>query len=69
MTKAIVEPKEVGDKIPAEACPEINRLLVILVDDFLRIIIDGKSCKEAYLACLDRELARLAPLTTNTQDR
>ena len=69
LTKAIAEPKEVGDKIPAEACPEINRLLVILVDDFLRIITDGKSSKEAYLACLDRELARLAPFTTNAQDQ
>ena len=69
MTKAIAEPKEVGDKIPAEACPEINRLLVILVDDFLRIITDGKSNKEAYLACLDHELARLAPFTTNAQDQ
>ena len=69
MTKAIAEPKEFGDKIPAEARPEINRLLVISTDDFLRIITDGKSSKEAYMAYLDRELARLASLTTNAQDR
>ena len=69
MTKAIAEPKEIGDKIPAEARPEINRLLVISTDDFLRIITDGKSSKEAYMAYLDRELARLASLTTNAQDR
>ena len=69
LTKAIAGSKEAGDKIQAEARPEINRLLVISADDFLRIITDGKSSKEAYLACLDYELARLAPLTTNAQDR
>lgn len=69
LTKLVADPKSVDDKIQAEARPEINRLLVISADDFLRIITAGKSSKEAYLACLDRELARLAPLTTNAQDR
>ena len=69
MTKAIAEPKEFGDKIPAEVRPEINRLLAIWADNFLHIITDGKSSKEAYLACLNRELARLAPFTTNAQDQ
>lgn len=69
LTKAVAEPKKVGNKMQAEARPEVNRLLVTSADDFLRIITDGKSSKEAYLVCLDRELAHLAPLMTNAQDR
>ena len=69
LTKLVADPQSVNARIQAEARPEINRLLVISADDFLRIIFDGKSSKDAYLTCLDRELARLAPLATNAQDR
>lgn len=69
LTKHVADPKSINAKIQAEARPEINRFLVIAADDFLRIIQNGKPCKTAYLACLDREIARLAPLTTNVNDR
>ena len=68
-TKLVADTKLGKAKAQAEARPEINRLLVISADDFLRITTAEKPTKEAYLQCLDRNLARLYPLTTNVQDR
>ena len=68
LTKAVAVFNPRKTKIQAEARPEVNRLLVLAADDFLRITTN-KPTKEAYLACLDRDLVRLAPLTNNTQDR
>lgn len=68
-TKSIADPKVQSSKVQAEVRPEINRLLVIAADDFLRITKDGRPTKAAYLRCLDRDLARIYPLMTNVQDR
>ncbi|MBO2010415.1 DUF4844 domain-containing protein [Hymenobacter negativus] len=69
LTKAEVSKKStVKAKTHAEARPELNRYLVISANDFLQVTNNAPT-KEAYLQCIDKGLARLAPLTTNVQDR
>ena len=67
-TKAVAVTKPSKSKLQAESRPDVNRMLVIAADDFLRVTKE-KPSKEAYLQCLDRDLARVAPLTTDAQDR
>ena len=55
-------------KAQAEVRPELNRLLVISADEFVRAARNAPS-KEAYLNCIDTGLTRLAPLATTVQDR
>jgi ABC-type transporter MlaC component len=68
-TKAVADPQVQSSKVHAEVRPEINRLLVIAADNFLRVTKEAKPTKAAYLQCLDRDLARIYPLTTNVRDR
>lgn len=68
LTKSVAVTKPSKSKLQAEARPDINRMLVLAADDFLRIT-NEKPSKEAYLQCLDRDLARVAPLATDAQDR
>jgi hypothetical protein len=71
LTKSTVEQKAAkkhANKLPAESRPDLNRYLVISADDFVRVTT-AKPTKEAYLECLDRGLARLAPLTATPTER
>jgi hypothetical protein len=69
LTKSEVSKKgNVKAKAHAEVRPDLNRYLVISADDFLRVAVAGPT-KEAYLQCLDKGLARVAPLTNDAQDR
>ena len=68
-TKQVAFTKNTKGKLQAEARPEVNRLLVLAADDFVRITTAGKPTREAYLRCLDNDLARLSPLITDEQDR
>ena len=68
LTKSVAVNKPTKAKLQAEARPDINRMLVLAADDFVRVTKD-KPTKEAYLLCLDQGLARLAPLTTDDNDR
>lgn len=68
LTKSVAVNKPTRGKLQAEARPEINRLLVLSTDDFVRVTKD-KPSKEAYLKSLDEGLARLAAVTSDTQDR
>ena len=68
-TKLVADTKPGRANLQAEVRPEINRLLVISTDDFLHVTTAGKPTKEAYLQCIDRDLALLYPLMTNMQDR
>ena len=67
LTKLEVAPAK-AKKADSEVRPELNRFLVISADDFLRVAANGPT-KEAYLKCLDKGLARISPLVTNSQDR
>ena len=69
MTKQVALTKNNKGKPQAEARPEVNRLLVLAADDFVRITTTGKPTREAYLLCLDNDLARLSPLVTDEQGR
>lgn len=68
LTKTVAVSKSTKAKMQAEARPEINRMLVLAADDFVRVTKD-KPTKEAYLQVIDQGLSRLAPLTTNMEDR
>jgi hypothetical protein len=69
LTKAeVAKTGKVKAKAHAEVRPDLNRYLVISTNDFLQVTND-KPTKEAYLQCIDKGLARLAPLTNNVQDR
>ncbi len=68
LTKSEVARGAVKGKVHAEVRPELNRYLVISANDFLRVTNDSPT-KEAYLQCLDKGLARVAPLTTTVRDR
>lgn len=68
LTKTVAVAKDKA-RMQAEARPEVNRLLVLAADDFVRVAKSGKPTQEAYITCLDAGLARLAPLTTTPQDR
>jgi hypothetical protein len=61
---AVTKQKRPG-KQPAETNPELNRYLVIAADDFVRVTTDNPT-REAYIACIDKGLARMAPLATTT---
>lgn len=69
LTKSEVAKKgTVKGKVQAEVRPDLNRYLVISANDFLQVTNNAPT-KEAYLQCLDKGLARVAPLTTDVQDR
>jgi hypothetical protein len=69
LTKSEVpKKKSVKATAHAEVRPDLNRLLVISANDFLRVT-NSSPTKEAYLQCLDTGLTRLAPLATSVQDR
>lgn len=68
LTKSVALSKPTRGKVQAEARPEINRILVLAADDFVRVTKE-KPSKEAYLQCLDQGLARVAVLTSDTDDR
>ena len=68
-TKQVVVTKATKARLQAETRPEVNRLLVLAADDFVRITTAGKPTREAYLQALDKDLAGLAPLATDEQDR
>ena len=68
LTKTVAVTKPTKAKLQAEARPEVNRLLVLAADDFVRITKE-KPSKEAYLQAVDQGLALLAPLTTDENDR
>ena len=68
-TKQVVVTKATKARLQAESRPEVNRLLVLAADNFVRITTAGKPTREAYLQCLDNDLARIAPLATDEQDR
>jgi hypothetical protein len=69
LTKSEVAKKGAAKgKVHAEVRPDLNRFLVISANDFLQVTNSGPT-KEAYLQCLDKGLARVAPLTTDVQDR
>jgi hypothetical protein len=69
LTKAeVAKTGKVKAKAHAEVRPDLNRYLVISTNDFLQVT-NSAPTKEAYLQCIDKGLARLAPLTTNVQDR
>ena len=55
-------------KAHAEVRPDLNRLLVISADDFLRVAQEHPT-KQAYLKCLDIGLSRIYPLTISAIDR
>ena len=68
-TKQVVVTKATKARMQAETRPEVNRLLVLAADNFVRITTAGKPTREAYLQSLDNDLARIAPLATDEQDR
>lgn len=68
LTKSVAVTKPTKAKLQAEARPDVNRLLVMAADDFVRITKENPS-KEAYLQSIEQGLARLAPLTTDDEDR
>ena len=69
LTKSEVAKKgAVKGKVQAEVRPDLNRYLVISANDFLQVTNNAPT-KEAYLQCLDKGLARVAPLTADVQDR
>ncbi len=68
MTKSEVVQGKLAKGAPAEVRPELNRYLVISADDFLRVAMNAPT-KEAYLKCLDKGLARIAPFATSPEDR
>ena len=57
-----------NSKAHAEVRPELNRLLVISADEFVRVA-SGAPNKEAFLQCIDTGLARVDPLAVTAQDR
>ena len=59
---------KVKGRVNAELRPDLNRYLVISADDFLRVASNTPT-KEAYLACIDKGLERVAPLTIDHEDR
>jgi len=69
LTKSEVPKKgTVKAKAHAEVRPDLNRYLVISTNDFLQVTNNAPT-KEAYLQCIDKGLARIAPLTNDAQDR
>lgn len=68
ITKSVAVTKATKGKVQAEARPEVNRLLVLSTDEFVRISVN-KPTKEAYMQCMEQGLARLAPLSAEAQDR
>jgi len=68
LTKSVAVSKPTRGKLQAEARPEINRMLVLATDDFVRVTKD-KPSKEAYMQSLEQGLARVAALTSDTNDR
>ena len=62
--KHVAVTKDKGRKQPAEINPELNRNLVIAADDFVRVTLLAQPTQEAYLACIDKGLARVAPIAT-----
>ena len=65
---AVANTPRPGKAVPAETRADVNRLLIISANDFLRALRENPT-KEAYLACLDKGLTRVAPLTASTADR
>lgn len=55
-------------QLHAEVNPELNRWLVVAADEFARVAANSPT-KEAYLRCIDRGLASLAPLTHSAEER
>ncbi|GAB3583029.1 hypothetical protein GCM10027345_28090 [Hymenobacter daeguensis] len=69
LTKAeVAKTSKVKAKAHAEVRPDLNRYLVISTNDFLQVT-NNNPTKEAYLQCIDKGLARVAPLTNSVQDR
>ena len=69
VTKGAVEAKaRPGKNIPVEARPEVNRQLIISADEFRRVTKENPT-REAYLACIDKGLGRVAPLTSTVGER
>ena len=54
--------------VPAEARPDLNRVLLQSATDFL-LITTRKPTKEAYLQSLDEGLAQIGPLAPKATDR
>lgn len=68
-TKRIVVEKQTSTrKRAAETHPELNRNLVIAAADFVRVTREQPS-QDAYIAVIDKGLARIAPLATTTAAR
>lgn len=67
LTKAVAVNKPTTARLQAEARPEVNRLLVRSVDEFVRVTRDNPT-PAAYLLCLDNGLERVATLMANKQD-
>ena len=68
LTKAVAVAKDTKGKLQAEVRPDVNRMLVLSTEEFVRVTTQNPT-KEAYLLCLDQGLARVSPLTTDVQDR
>ena len=56
------------EDVPAEARPDLNRVLLQSATDFL-LITTRKPTKEAYLQSLDKGLAQIGPLAPKAADR
>lgn len=54
--------------VPAEARPELNRVLLQSATEFL-LITTRQPTKEAYLQSVDQGLAQIAPLAPKAADR
>ena len=68
LTKAEVAAVRPRSRAHAEVRPDLNRCLVISVEEFMRVA-GGQPTREAYLQCLDAGLARVGPLTNGLEDR
>jgi Domain of unknown function (DUF4844) len=67
-TQAVVVIGNSSRKLPVEARPKLNRVLVESSAEFLRLASNNPT-REGYFKTLDASLARLNPLATEVNDR
>ena len=67
-TQAVVVIGSNNGKLPAEARPKLNRVLVESASEFLRLA-SSQPTREGYFKALDAGLARLERLAVGAEDR
>lgn len=67
-TQSVVVIGNSNGRLPVEARPKLNRVLVESSAEFLRLAGNNPT-REGYFKTLDASLARLNPLATESEDR